>query len=44
MKHHEHHPNFTPPVITGAKTIHEYVTALRLWWAFRAIREAGQNV
>lgn len=38
------HHHFTPPVITGAKTFSAYLTALRMWWAFRAIREAGQNV
>jgi hypothetical protein len=35
--------HFSPPHITGAKNFHEYATALKLWWAFRALREAGQS-
>lgn len=37
------HPHFAPPQIHGAKNFREYVTTLKIWWAFHALREAGQN-
>lgn len=36
-----HH--FQAPHITGAKNWDEFITALNLWRAFRALRDAGQN-
>lgn len=35
--------HFHPPHITGAKSLSEYITALKIWWAFRAIREGGTH-
>lgn len=35
-------PHFHPPHIMGAKNFGEYLTALQLWWAFRALRDAHE--
>lgn len=35
--------HFQPPHITGAKSFAEYLTALKLWWAFHALREGATH-
>jgi hypothetical protein len=38
MFHHFHPPHFPTE-----KEFQAWLTAMRIWWAFRAFREAGQN-
>lgn len=35
--------HFELPHITGAKSFGEYITALKLWWAFRSLRAEGES-